>query len=177
MGGTWTSGNVIQTAIGQLDHGFTPLQMAGYAATLANDGVRLQPHLVKAVKSYDFKETVEETQVTQVSRIDAPQEVWDTVRRGMVAATGDGGTSGWLWKGFPLTVASKTGTPEGSAGILHSTYICYLPAEDPEIAIAVVLENGGQGYTGAPVARRVAESYFLGGAKSETVQPQGTLLP
>ena len=133
IGETWTSGNVIQSAIGQLDHGFTPLQMANYVATLANNGTRMQPHFVKAIKSYDFKTTISETQPQVVDQVPAPQSAFETVHQGMVAATADGGTSGWLWTGFPLTVASKTGTPEGDS-TLTSCYICYIPAEDPEMA-------------------------------------------
>ncbi len=175
-GGTWTAGNVIQSAIGQLDHGFTPVQMASYVATLANDGTRMQPHLVKAVKSYDFKSTVREVEPMAVDHVPASQEVFDTVRKGMIAATSTGGTSGWLWTGFPLTVASKTGTPEGDS-TLTSCYICYIPAEDPQIAIAVVLEDGGQGYTGAPVARAIAEQFFFGAPEAEDISVPGQLLP
>lgn len=173
----WGNGYVIQSAIGQLDHGFTPVQLAAYVGTLANNGSRMNTHLVKSVKSYDFKDTINETEVKEIDHVPGSQEVFDTVRRGMVAATGAGGTSGWLWTGFPLTVASKTGTPEASGDVLDSTYICYIPAEDPQIAIAVVIENGGQGYTGAPVARLIAEEFFFGGAQSEKVQPAGELLP
>lgn len=176
VGDTWTSGNVIQSAIGQLDNNVTPMQMASYVSTLANNGSRLQAHLVKAIKSYDFKETIRETPIVEVDRVPAAQEVFDTVRKGMVAASLPGGTSARAWSGFPLSVASKTGSPEGS-DILHSTYICYLPADDPQIAISVVIENGGQGYTGAPVARLIANSYFLGGDKTETVNPVNQLLP
>ena len=175
-GEVWTSGNVIQSAIGQLDHGFTPVQMANYVATLANDGTRMQPHLLKAIKSYDFKTTIRETEPQVVDQVPASQEVFDTVRQGMIAATSTGGTSGWLWTGFPLTVASKTGTPEGDS-TLTSCYICYVPAEDPQIAIAVVLENGGQGYTGAPVARAIAEEFFFGSPDAEEVTVPGQLLP
>ena len=176
FGELWTNGNVIQSAIGQLDHAFTPVQMASYVSTLANKGSRMKSHLVKSIKSYDFKETIQETEIKEVAKVSAPPEAFEAVHEGMVAATGVGGTSGWLWTGFPYTVASKTGTPEGS-NTLHSTYICYVPAEDPQIAIAVVLENGGQGYTGAPVARKVAESYFLDSGKTETVPAVGNLLP
>lgn len=176
VGDSWTSGNVIQSAIGQLDNNVTPVQMAGYVATLANNGSRLQAHLVKAIKSYDFKETISEPPIVEADRVPASQEVFDTVRRGMIAASLPGGTSARAWSGFPLSVASKTGSPEGS-DMLHSTYICYLPADDPQIAISVVIENGGQGYTGAPVARLIADAYFLGGDKTETVNPLNQLLP
>ena len=60
---------------------------------------------------------------------------------------------------------------------MTSTYICYMPAEDPQIAIAVVIEDGGQGYTGAPVARKIADQYFFGNAEKETVTTPNALLP
>ena len=176
LGGTWNPGDVIQAAIGQLDHSFTPIQLSSYTSTLANMGTRMQTHLVKATKSYDFKENITETPVTVVEQIDTPPDVFETVRGGMVAATALGGTSYNAWIDFPYTVASKTGTPEGTT-TLTSTYICYIPAEDPEIAITIVLEKGGQGYTGAPVARLIAESYFFNDKDQEMLRPQLTLLP
>lgn len=176
VGETWNNGDIIQSAIGQLDHGFTPVQLAGYTATLANDGKRMQLHLVKGVSSYNFENVVEETQPQVIDQVPADQEVFQVVREGMIAASRPGGTSAMSWLDFPYTVASKTGTPE-SLDNLTSTYICYMPAEDPQIAIAVVIEDGGQGYTGAPVARKIADQYFFGGVDSETVSDPGTLLP
>lgn len=175
-GQTWSEGNIIQSAIGQLDHQFTPMQMASYAATLANNGTRMQLHLLKSIRSYSFEETVEEIQPTVVDQVPAAPSVFDVVREGMVRATLPGGTSYWHWAGFPLSVASKTGTPEASGGNLDSCYIAYIPAEDPKIAIAVVIEKGGQGYTGAPVARLIAEQYFFGSDGTEAVEETGTLL-
>ena len=176
VGETWNNGDIIQSAIGQLDHGFTPVQLAGYTATLANDGARMQLHLVKQVTTYGFEEVVEETQPRVADQVPAGKEVFQVVREGMVAASRPGGTSAASWLDFPYTVASKTGTPE-SLDNLTSTYICYMPAEDPEIAIAVVIEDGGQGYTGAPVARKMADQYFFGGLGAEQVTAPGTLLP
>lgn len=175
-GDQWTNGNVIQSAIGQLDHAFTPVQLASYTATLANNGERMQLHLVKSIRSYSFSETISETQPEVIDKIEADPEVFETVRQGMIAATGPAGTSYRYWVGFPLTVASKTGTPEAAGTNLDSCYICYMPAEDPEIAIAVVIEKGGQGYTGAPVARAIAEEYFYGSSGSNTLPAVGTLL-
>lgn len=175
VGETWNNGDIIQSAIGQLDHGFTPVQLAGYTATLANNGKRMQLHLVKGVSSYNFEETVEETQPEVIDQVPASAEVFQVVREGMIAASQPGGTSARSWLDFPYTVASKTGTPE-SLDNLTSTYICYMPAEDPQIAIAVVIEDGGQGYTGAPVARKIADQYFFGGVENEGVTAPGTLL-
>ena len=175
-GDIWTNGNIIQSAIGQLDHGFTPLQLAGYAATLANDGQRMRLHLVKAVTTYGFEEVLEETEPEVVDQVPASAETFQVVREGMVMASQPGGTSASSWLDFPYTVASKTGTPESLTN-LTSTYICYMPADDPEIAIAVVIEDGGQGYTGAPVARKIADQYFFGDTDTEAVPGSGALLP
>ena len=175
-GDVWGPGYVVQSAIGQLDHKFTPVQMANYVATLANNGTRMQAHLVKSIKSYDFSETVEETEIQVVDQVPADPEAFRIVRDGMIMATQPGGTSSSYWTGFPLTVASKTGTPETHA-YPNSTYICYIPAEDPEIAIAGVIEKGWHGYTGAPVARAIAEQYFFGKPAAEEVPNPGQLLP
>ncbi len=175
-GDIWTNGNIIQSAIGQLDHGFTPLQLAGYAATLANDGQRMRLHLVKAITTYNFEEVLEETQPEVVDQVPASPETFQVVREGMIMASQPGGTSASSWLDFPYLVASKTGTPESLTN-LTSTYICYMPADDPQIAIAVVIEDGGQGYTGAPVARKIADQYFFGGTDAETVTDPGQLLP
>ena len=164
------------TICGQLDHGFTPIQLASYTATLASDGQRMQLHLVKSVNGYGSGAVEIKTEPKVVDQVPASPEVFQVVREGMIAASQPGGTSAQSWIDFPMTVASKTGTPE-SLDNLTSTYICYMPAEDPEIAIAVVIEDGGQGYTGAPVARKIADQYFFGGIRTETVTPPGVLLP
>ena len=71
-------------------------------------------------------------------------------------------SSGFVWADFDLDmkVASKTGTPQTSTATVNSTFICFAPADDPEIAIAVVIEKGWQGYTAAPVAKEIIEYYF-----------------
>lgn len=176
VGDTWNNGDIIQSAIGQLDHGFTPIQLASYTATLASDGQRMQLHLVKSVNGYGSGAVEVKTEPKVVDQVPASPEVFQVVREGMIAASQPGGTSAQSWIDFPMTVASKTGTPE-SLDNLTSTYICYMPAEDPEIAIAVDIEDGGQGYTGAPVARKIADQYFFGGIRTETVTPPGVLLP
>ncbi|MEA5010951.1 MAG: penicillin-binding transpeptidase domain-containing protein [Angelakisella sp.] len=175
-GDQWRPSYTAQSAIGQLDNKFTPIQMANYVATLANNGTRMQAHLVNSIKSYDFSKTIYETPIQEVDQVPASAEAFRIVRDGMIMATSAGGTSGWHWTGFPLTVASKTGTPE-THDLPNSTYICYVPAEDPQIAIAVVIEKGWHGYTGAPVARAIAEEYFFGTDDAEDVVTPGQLLP
>lgn len=166
---TENPGDVLQAAIGQLDNGYTPLQLANYTATIARRGVRRKVTLVKSISSYyDYTDVIEQSETPVLSELDVPDEVWDTVFEGMIAAThATNGTSYRYLGDYPITVASKTGTPQ-TKEFPNSTYICFAPAEDPQIAIAVVIEKGWHGYTGAPVARAVLDAYFFPETEEET---------
>ena len=175
---TWSAGNVLQAAIGQLDNKFTPLQLASYTATLANNGQRMKLHLIKEVKSYDLKETVETVEPVVLNTVEADEEVWDAVREGMVSVSRDTtyGSSRYYLGAYPITVASKTGSPQ-SHGTTDATFICYAPAEDPQIAIAVVIENGASGQKAAPVAVEILDEYFGFNQEEESRLPSSALLP
>lgn len=155
---TWQKGDVLQTAIGQSYSQFSPIQMANYVATIANKGVRVNAHFVKSVNSYDFSEVLYETPVEVLSDMNMTDYTYNTVLAGMLQSSQD--SSGFVWSGCDIKVASKTGTPQTSTATVNSTFICFAPADDPKIAIAVVIEKGWQGYTAAPVARKIIEYYF-----------------
>lgn len=155
---TWQKGDVLQTAIGQSYSLFSPIQMANYVATIANRGVRVNAHFVSSVNSYDFSEVLYETPIEVLSDMEMTDYTYETVLAGMLQSSQD--SSGMVWRDFDMKVASKTGTPQTSTATVNSTFICFAPADDPEIAIAVVIEKGWQGYTAAPVAREIIEYYF-----------------
>ena len=83
---------------------------------------------------------------------------YETVLSGMLQSSQD--SSGFVWGDFGMKVASKTGTPQTTTKTVNSTFICFAPADDPEIAIAVIIEKGWQGYTAAPVAKEILQYYF-----------------
>ena len=172
----WQPADIIQTAIGQLDTTLTPLQLANYTATLANGGNHMKVTLLKSVKNYTLDETIYEHSPEVADTIEASQEDFDTLREAMVA-TSRTGTARGTFSNSPIDVASKTGSPQTPEGI-NSVFICYAPADDPEIAIAVVLEKGWEGYTGAPVAKEILDAYFFS-SSNEIAPPQkyNTLLP
>ena len=155
-------GDALQTAIGQLDNGYTPIQLANYTATLARNGERRKLSIVKSISSYyDYTDVIEEHEQVVEEKLDVPDYAFETVREGMVMATHDvRGTSYSYLGDYPIQIASKTGTPQTN-DFPNSTFICYAPADDPEIAIAVVIEKGWHGYTGAPVARAILDAYFF----------------
>jgi penicillin-binding protein 2 len=168
-------GDVLQASIGQLDNRFTPLQLANYAATIANRGKRMQASIIRCVHSYNFDRLIYENDPQVAAETDIPAEIFETVIQGMVDASRIG-TASATFGNYPITVASKTGTPETTA-FPNSTFIAFAPAEDPQIAVAVVIEKGWHGYTGAPVAKAVFDAYFFSEAAAADALPQGSLLP
>lgn len=175
-GTPWYAADTVQSSIGQLYNQFTPLQLANYAATIGNRGRRMDVNIVRSVKSYNMDETVWENEPTVVQQVEGTAEAFEVTIEGMEMATGPGGTSYSYWGDYPMTIASKTGTPE-TKQFPNSTYICFGPSEEPEISVAVVIENGWHGYTGAPVARAIFDAYFYGEQASQEPLPQGELLP
>lgn len=166
QGGVWRPGDTVQAAIGQSDNQFTLIQLCNYVSTIANGGTRYIPHFVKSVKSYDYSETVLEKEPAVAAEMDINEQYLNLVQRGMLLV----GTEGYCKSAFanlPVKAAAKTGTSEvvrvidgnkveGNNGFL----ISYAPYEDPEIAVAVVVESATAGSLTAVVAADIYEYYF-----------------
>jgi penicillin-binding protein 2 len=173
IGGIWYPADTCQAAIGQSDNMFTPIQLATYAMTLANNGVRYKTHIVKSIRSYDGAEKAVEPEV--VSRLNLSQEALQVVREGMVQAAKTG--TARQFASAKYTVAAKTGTAQViETRSDHGAFIAYAPVENPEVAIAVVLENG----TSRPstdLAKKILDAYFISKGKGISPTPEGVLLP
>ncbi|GGL40258.1 penicillin-binding protein 2 [Phycicoccus endophyticus] len=150
-----------QSAIGQYDVRVTPLQMAMVAAGVANDGVVMQPYLVQSVIGSDLS-VIESTEPHELSQAVTP-EVADTLTDMMTAVVDEG--SGTRAQISGTTVAGKTGTAEHGSGRAHAWFISFAPADDPQIAVAVVVEDGGEassetggGIVAAPIAKAMMEA-------------------
>ena len=170
---SWFKGDVLQASIGQGYSLFSPIQMANYVATIANRGVRVNAHFVKSINSHDFSEILYETPVEILSDMEMTDYTYETVLSGMLQSSQD--SSGFVWGDFDIKVASKTGTPQTTTKTVNSTFICYAPADDPKIAIAVIIEKGWQGYTAAPVAKEILQYYF--GTETGNSQESEVLVP
>lgn len=161
----WTETNTAQSAIGQLYNSFTPIQLANYAATIANGGKRFKPHIIKKVIKYDgsiVTETKPEYEILPVKK-----ENMAIIQEGMKAVANSEDPGGTASSAFvellPIKVAGKTGTAETGNEANHSSnalFICYAPADDPQIAVAVVVERGVLGAYTAPIACDVLKEYF-----------------
>lgn len=173
-GGIWYPGDVTQAAIGQSDNLFTPIQLATYAGMLANGGTKYRAHFIKAVKSADYSQTVYETQPEVMSKVNISDSTKAAVKKGMVAL----GDSYRSFDSLPFSVACKTGTAQKKQKVngtlveyTNGFMIAYAPADNPQIAIAVAIENTKSSSTVTCVAE-ILKAYF---GQKEGVTPSQTV--
>ncbi len=157
----WYEGNTVSASIGQSDNAFTPVQLATYAATIANNGVRYRTHIVSKITDYSRENIIMENDPDSpeiAATAGVSQENLKIVQEGMrrVAVSG---TASSVFANYPVDIAAKTGTAENS-GSDHATFICYAPYENPEVAVAVVLEHGASSRYSMAVAKAMLDAYF-----------------
>ena len=176
QGQTWYEGNTLPAAIGQGNSRFTPLQLANYVATLANGGTHYSAHLLKEVKSNDYSQVVERYEPQVLNQLDIEPENLAAVTEGMLRVTTEGSAKTYF-ADLGVQVAAKTGSAQvSSATESNALFVAFAPYEDPEIALAIVVEKGGSGSTLANIAAEILEYYFSAGSGMETVTPENTLL-
>ena len=155
----WYPGDTLQMAIGQSFNVFTPLQIANLTATVANGGTCYKPHLTKAIRSSEDSRIIKEFKPEVIGSIDMSDETYKAVTYGMYLGSREG-TSSAVFADFPINVCSKTGSAQVNTGSANGVFASYAPYENPQIAIAVVIENAGSGSALAPIAREIYEKYF-----------------
>lgn len=164
-GESWPDGVTAQAAIGQADNAFTPIQLAAYCATMANGGKRLQTHFLDKVTDYSGTETLEEYQPVELFDAGLSADVLNVVKQGMIG-TASYGTASNVFGDYPVSIACKTGTaetsnnPESGGTQANLSFICYAPAENPEIAVAVMLQYGNKGNYAQNIAKDILDQYF-----------------
>ena len=158
--GIWYPGDTLQASIGQSDNMFTPIQLANYVATLMNSGTRYQVHLVKQVNSYDNQSVVLQNNPKIMSKMNIPADVLSAVKTGMGSVTENGTASNVFGTNYPIRVGGKTGTAEVPGGY-NGVFISFAPYDNPQIAVACVIEHGYHGGQIAFVAKDVYDAYFM----------------
>ena len=166
--GRWTAGYTVNLGIGQGDMAVTPLQLARYTAALANSGTLHPPHFVRRIVHPETGASYR-PDVPAPKRIPIDTTYFRVVREGMKRVM-ENGTGKWVQ--LPdIASAGKTGTAQNPHGKDHSLFIMFAPYDDPEIAIAVAVENAGYGASAAaPIASLMAEQYLTGGIDTSTWQ-------
>ena len=178
LGQKWYDGNTLPAAIGQENNQFTPIQLANYVATLANGGTHYSAHLLKEVKSSDFSQVVYQYEPEVLNELDLDPKNLEAVTRGMLMVTQPGGSAySYGFNTLDIQVAAKTGSAQvSSATESNAVFVCFAPYEDPEIALAIVVEKGGSGSTLSSIAVEILDYYFSSGSGMETVEGENTLL-
>ncbi len=156
----WYPGDTLQAAIGQSDNMFTPAQLASYVSTILNRGKRYSLRLIKEVRSYKTGEIVYKNEPKLVSQTEISEETFEAVKDGMKRVTEDG-TAKAVFENFPVSVGGKTGTAEVGSGSDTVLFVGFAPYDNPQIAVAVVLEHGATSRFAAQTARAMFE-YYLG---------------
>ena len=159
----YTASLDVQAAIGQGNTVVTPIQLATYAATLANNGTRYRTHFVKAILDTNTGKVLSETKPEVMDVIEGTGNTFELVRQGMkqVPSTISGKISS-----YPVPTACKTGTPQRSETYasgkhyLNAMMVAYLPADDPQIAIGITIEYGGYGARTGDLVVDIANAYF-----------------
>ena len=167
--GHWNSTTVISLSIGQGEILATPMHLANFCAILANRGYYYIPHIIKASEGIEIDPKYYEKQYTKVSLEHFPKVIngmWRAVNSG----PGSGGTAS-VAAIEGLDVCGKTGTAQNPRGADNSVFICFAPRENPKIAIAAYVENGGFGATyAAPIASLMVEKYLKGEVKRKDLE-------
>ncbi|RKO67682.1 penicillin-binding protein 2 [Desulfofundulus salinus] len=157
----WREYDTLDMAIGQGNNYYTPLQLANYVAAIANGGVLYKPYLVKKVVAPDGQ-TVAQFSPQEIRRVNVSSRTLEILRQGMHEVTlPPDGTAAGVLAGTGYSSAAKTGTAEVHGHDNHALFVAFAPYEKPEVALAVVVEYGGQGSSAAgSVAREILDAYF-----------------
>ena len=183
----WNPGDTLNASIGQGDSEFSPIQMAKYISMLANGGNPIDVTIVKTIRNADGTEVSkndinnfvnEKLGLTDNSteQLAINQAHLDAVLEGMRSvAEEEGGTARSVFRNFPISVGGKTGSAEAPNNKVNAWFAAFAPFDEPEIAVIVMVENGGHGNYAAEAVRNIMSEYF--GMNTENVTESVTATP
>ena len=182
----WNPGDTLNAGIGQGDNEFSPLQMAKYISMLANGGKNVDVSIVKTIRNADGSEVSKddinnfvnqklglEAESTEDLNIN-PQNL-QVILEGMRSVTDEQGTASSVFQNFEISVGGKTGSAEAPGNKVNAWFAGFAPFENPEIAVVVMVENGGHGYYAGEAVREIMREYF--GMNTENVTESATAVP
>ena len=161
---------------GQSSQLFTPLQLANYVATLVRGGTRYNAHLLKDISAYDGSSVLYTAQPEVLSQQEIQPDNLTAVKKGM----GDLATTGTVGREFAnciVTAGAKTGSAQTGEVMANGVFVCFAPFEEPEVAVAVVIEKGKAGAALASTAVEILNAYFAPSDIGAMMAPEGALLP
>ena len=170
----WTDGQTITAAIGQSYNLFTPLQLANYVATLVSGGEHYEAHLLKNVKSYDNSRIIDVYGKGPLNDLNISDSTMAAVTKGMHDLTYDSLRS--AFSRCVVEAGAKTGSAQVGTDIANGTFVAYAPYDDPEIAIAIVVEKGGSGSLLANAAVDIINAWFTRDGTGATAAGEDALM-
>lgn len=170
----WTDGQTITAAIGQSYNLFTPLQLANYVATLVSGGEHYEAHLLKNVKSYDNSRAIDVYGKGPLNDLNISDSTMAAVTKGMHDLTYDSLRS--AFSRCVVEAGAKTGSAQVGTDIANGTFVAYAPYDDPEIAIAIVVEKGGSGSLLANAAVDIINAWFTRDGTGATAAGEDALM-
>ena len=177
---TWSAGQTLQASIGQSYNSFSPIQLVKYIGMVANGGNKINPTLIKRIMNADGTES-SKSEINQYVKeklgleddnsenLTFSKENIKAVLEGMRSVTEEGGTASSVFKNFNIEVGGKTGSAEAGSNV-NAWFAGFAPFNDPEIAVVVMVENGGHGFYTAEVAREIIAEYFGMNINSNEIQ-------
>ena len=177
---TWSAGQTLQASIGQSYNSFSPLQLVKYIGMVANGGNKINPTIVKRIMNADGTES-SKSEINQYVKeklgleddnsenLTFSESNIKAVLEGMRSVTEEGGTASSVFKNFNIEVGGKTGSAEAGSNV-NAWFAGFAPFDDPEIAVVVMVENGGHGFYTAEVAREIIAEYFGMNINSNEIQ-------
>ena len=175
----WFPGDTLQMSIGQSFNLFSPLQLAGYTATIANGGTRYKLRLLKNVRDRQTGEEAVSGEPEVLGTIKMKDSTKDAIAMGMRMVCQEGGTAANVFGNYPIEVCAKTGSAQVSTGVANGVFVAFAPYNNPQIAVSVVIENAGSGNSVAPVAKDILDAYFKIGSvrQKDNYYYKNSLLP
>lgn len=161
--GVWSAGDQVAASIGQSDNLFTPIQLAVYAGTLGMQGTRYKTTFLNRVVSADYRTLVLENDPVIANIFEISEDAYAAYSEGMLRVTSEsGGTAYSTFRNYPIQVAGKTGTAQhGTPNTSENgAFVCYAPADKPQIAISVYGEKAGHGSSLATIAKAILDVKF-----------------
>ena len=163
-------------AFGQANQEYTPLQLANYIATLVSGGKHCPAHLLKSVKSYDNSEIIATGSTEPLNTISISDATLQAVKKGMLGYTTNGGSVAVPFRNCVVSAGAKTGTAQIGGAMKNGVFVAFAPYDEPEIAVALVLENADAGAVLASTAVDIINSYFSQD-DAVSILPENQLIP
>lgn len=182
----WNPGDTLNAGIGQGDNEFSPLQMAKYISMLANGGKNIDVSIVKTIRNADGSE-VSKNEINEFVKqklgleddttgdLNINPENLRVILEGMRSVTDEQGTASSVFRNFEIEVGGKTGSAEAPGNKVNAWFAGFAPFDNPEIAVIVMVENGGHGYYAGEAVREIMREYF--GMNTENVTESVTATP